>query len=352
MKKVLIIISAIIISGCIDPYHFDIDGGSPLVIVDGTITTEEGPHYVKLFWSSVYGNNFQGVVQPLPNASLWIRDDSGDIELMTQSNEIGVYQTSASFSAKVGRAYSLYIELPDGRIIMSLPEKVERVPEIDSLSVRTHEIFTDNPLYNQSGAQVMVHFKDPADEKNYYQWVHGESVYVLIANPELHRFGPDNFLCPYCDDPKDCCDRCFRTEKLTRIPLTIADDESFNGASMSVPFIFIEDNGVRLRDTYRIDIQQRSLSQRAHRFLLLTKQQQEIEGNVFDPPPANIRSNLVNMDNPDESVLGYFMASDVHTRRIYIKNTDIAIHKAVNIIPDDCREVRNASLEPPDDWNP
>ncbi len=356
MKKSTLILYILLVSACIDPYNFELNQFESLVIVEGIITTAPGPHQIKLSRSALYGNNFEGVVQAIPNASLHIRDMNGSIEVLHSTDVIGLYQTSPEFSAQVGNIYTLHIELQDGRTLMSLPEPALKVPDLDSLSVRTDEFFTENPLLNKSGAQVMAHFKDPADEKNYYQWIYGESVYALVTNPEEFRKGPlgmiDGRPCPYCPCPKDCCNLCYRTETLGRAPISLLDDEPINGNSISHPVLFIEDDGVRLRHTYRIDITQRSLSERAYRYLLLSKQQLEIEGSVFDPPPANIRSNIVQLDNPDIPVLGYFFASDVRTKRIYIKRDDLTVHARPNIIPDDCREVRDASLDAPDDWNP
>ncbi|HMQ06123.1 MAG TPA: DUF4249 domain-containing protein [Saprospiraceae bacterium] len=346
----------IFISACIDPHSIENTSSDEYVIVDGLITTEPGPHTIKLFRSAPYGNNFESVIQPLPNAKMVIRDHTGNIESLVPSNEIGVYITSPSFSARIGYTYTLHIELQDGRLLSSLPEKVLPVPSLDSLSVTTLEFPSENPLVNRSGAQIVAHFRDPSDEKNYYQWVPKDPVYVLIANPEEFRKGPngivDGRLCPYCPCPKECCARCYRTEGLAFVPVSILDDISFNGEEIAYPVYFVEDNGLRFKDTYRIDIYQRSISEKAYRYLLLSKQQLESQGNIFDPPPANIRGNIVQLDQSDMTVLGYFYASDVSSKQIYIKRNDLNIHQPQLLIPDDCREVPNASLDSPSDWNP
>lgn len=337
---------------CVDPFPYDAEVAPPLVIVNGSITTGPGPHEIRLEWSTLYGNNYQGVIQPLANARLLIRDNTGQLEELQHGNEIGIYVTSRDFSAQVGKSYILEIILQDGRVIQSFPEPALAVPPLDSITMRTHQVPSLNPLLDDVGAQIIAHFKDPADEKNFYQWTHGESTYILVANPEEHRFKADNFNCPYCPDPKPCCDRCYRTEFLIRRPMVLADDVAFNGNALQLPVLFIEDEGLRFRDTYRIDIHQRSLSERAFRYMHLTKQQLETEGNVFDPPPANIRSNLIHLSDPDLPVLGYFMVSDVSTKRIYIRRWHLEKRAAELLIPDDCREVVNAVVEPPSDWNP
>jgi hypothetical protein len=95
-----------------------------------------------------------------------------------------------------------------------------------------------------------------------------------------------------------------------------------------------------------------SISQEAYRFLRLVKQQTEISGSVFDPPPANIRGNIISLDNPEEVVLGYFIAAGESTKRIYIKGAEMDFRQNVAIVPDDCRVIEGASINPPIDWNP
>jgi hypothetical protein len=61
---------------------------------------------------------------------------------------------------------------------------------------------------------------------------------------------------------------------------------------------------------------------------------------------------MISLDNPDEVVLGYFMAGAETTRRIYIDKNDLTFTQNRAIIPDDCREVFGATTDPPADWNP
>jgi hypothetical protein len=80
-------------------------------------------------------------------------------------------------------------------------------------------------------------------------------------------------------------------------------------------------------------------------------QQISLTGSVFDPPPANIRGNMISLDDNEETVLGYFFASDEQPLRTYIKREKLEfILSPTTKIPDDCRA--SATLSPPEDWNP
>jgi len=152
--------------------------------------------------------------------------------------------------------------------------------------------------------------------------------------------------------PKPCCIQCFRSEISNNQSLFVVNDDNFNGLTARIPASFIEDNGMRFVNKFRIDLKQYSISQGAFRFLRLVKQQAEISGSIFDPPPATIRGNMVSLDNPDEVVLGYFIAGGETSRRIYIDKKDLTFTQNRAIIRDDCREVSGTSTDPPADWNP
>ncbi|HMQ06121.1 MAG TPA: DUF4249 domain-containing protein [Saprospiraceae bacterium] len=344
MKFFYWIILLLVVIGCVDPYDTNVPEGVQLVTVDGLITTEQKVHRIRLYRSARYGSPFDGIVRPFARANVHIRDNEGNITPLVEAED-GVYETPANFAAVVSRSYTLHLQLVDGRKYSSLPEKVLPVAPIDSLSIATVEVPSANPLLSRSGAQIVAHFKDPEDEKNYYQWLPGISVYVLLANPELHTtMGMPT--------PKDCCDRCYRREFFTRPAIQIADDVDFNGSNTGLPVLFVEDNGIRFKETYRAEIIQQSLSENAYRYLRLAKQQIESEGTIFDPLPANIRSNIINLDDPEETVLGYFYVADANKKFIYIKSSDLTFRQNQLTIPNDCRVIENSQIIPPADWNP
>ena len=68
---------------------------------------------------------------------------------------------------------------------------------------------------------------------------------------------------------------------------------------------------------------QYSLTPKAHTFYTQLTALSNIEGNLFDEPPAAIPSNIFNLNDPEEKVLGYFSASEVDTIRIPIVKGDV-----------------------------
>ncbi|WP_075349438.1 DUF4249 domain-containing protein [Algoriphagus marinus] len=339
----------LLLTACIDPYETEVEQGQQYLTIDGTITSVAQVHRVRLTRGDTYGSIFQGLIRPVTGATVIVRDNLGEVTFLEENEEDrGYYETPATFAAVVGRSYSLQIQLVDGKVYTSFPEKVEAAPLIKSLGYQSQRIPVEGEVNDASGVQLIVDIDDPADQNNFYYFRNSEATYVLETRPDLYTTPPPD----RSPAPKDCCFTCFQTETVGNQSYFISSDDNFNGLSTRLIAGFIPDNGRRFVNTYRIDLRQLNVSQEAYRFLRLVKQQSEISGSVFDPPPANIRGNMISLDDPEEVVLGFFIAAGESKKRVYIKNSDLDFVQNIAIIPDDCRVVPGASLLPPFDWRP
>lgn len=336
-------------SACIDPYEVEVAQGPQYLTIDGTITSQAQVHRIRLTRGDTYGSVFQGLIRPVLGATVIVRDNFGNITFLTESQvNQGYYDTPANFAAVIGRAYTLQIQLVDGKVYTSFPETVNPSPPIKNLSYQSKRIPVEGEINDASGVQLIVDLDDPADQNNFYYYRNSEATYVLEARPDLYTTPPPERQ----PAPKDCCFVCYQTETTGNQAFYLTSDDNFNGLSTKLVAGFISDNGRRFVNTYRIDLRQLNVSQEAYRFLRLVKQQSEISGSVFDPPPANIRGNIISLDDPEEVVLGYFIAAGESQKRVYIKNSALDFVQNKAIIPDDCRTVAGAKISPPSDWNP
>jgi hypothetical protein len=351
--KKLIYLLLLLPMACIDPYQVEVPQGQQLLTVEGLIHTGPGPHSITLTRSDTYGSVFEGLVRPVTGATVVIRDNEGKIIFLTEGQEArGSYFTPADFRAEIGKSYTLQIQTADGRVYTSLPERVESSPEIENINLNTVTVPVEGETTPRSGVQLISEVNDPADQNNFYFWRISPIVYVLETRPDLFTPRPTPEKPDRIPEPKPCCAVCYRTEITGNQSLFIAQDDNFNGLATRIPAGFIEDDGLRFVNRLRVDLRQYAISQEAYRFLRLVKQQAEISGSIFDPPPATIRGNMISLDNPEEVVLGYFMAAGESSRRIYIDKSDLTFTQIAATIPDDCREVAGAVVDPPFDWNP
>jgi hypothetical protein len=352
MLKRLLYLLLVFPLSCIEPYKVELPQGEQLLTIDGFITTDFGPHVIRLTRSDTYGSVFEGLIRPVTQANVVVRDSDGNVTFLEELLERGAYQTPSDFRAQVGKSYTLLITLQGGKSYTSLPERVSAVPELVELSYRAVGFNTEDRLLDRSGAQILAHFNDPGDQTNFYYWRTGNRDYVLVANPELYRLPDTHPTNPRGEAPKPCCAICYLKERSTLQRFAIASDEGFNGLPQRLPVAFVEDDGLRFKEAYRAEILQMSVSANAHRFLRLVEQQTSLTGSVFDSPPANIRGNMISLDDPDEPVLGYFIAAGVSKKEVYIKPENMEILQTPRTIPDDCLTIPGATLDPPANWNP
>jgi|GEM_PF-246548 len=366
----LILFLLVILVGfsCIDLFEFEMQEPERTLTVEGYITTQKKVHIIRVAFATGYGSRFLGPSSGIGGAKVFINDEEGRIELLSDQGS-GIYHTSSEFAAEIGKAYSLNIELRDGNRYVSTPELVTPVPPIDSLTYQSTRIATSNILNDEIGVQVMAHFQDPRDQQNFYYWPLLESDFVIISEPELYRLPPIHPTNPRGAAPKACCSRCFHKETPSPFSVNTISDVDFNGLYQRRVIAYVRDNGIRFKEAYRLDLLHLSISDGAHRFLSLIDQQLRLRGTVFDPPPANIRGNMVSLSNPEEQVLGYFFAADELKLRVYIQKSKLEfVLSPPTTVPDDCRDYLNPDgrnsdpragmnppllpIEPPFDWNP
>ena len=342
--RFIYLLFALSLASCIDPITLKQDIEVEVLVVEGGITTAFGPHAIKLSRSAQYGDVFAGVIKNEIGAKLFIRDDYGNTISLFENGK-GVYTTPADFKGEVGRKYTLIIITKDGTEYQSYPEIINKVPEIDNVAVE----YVDLPIAKKdlgstfiSGVDVYVAYKDAPELGNYYKW-ETSGTYSLVTHPEL--FTPVMSQVPV---PKDCCELCYTSEENAFI--SISSDRFYNGNNNSNNILFIEDDGLRFSEKYIIQIEQLSISKEAYEFFDLLNNQLSIKGDIFDPPPATIRGNIIGITDPDENVVGYFRASDTKTVEFHIFGSDLPRVVPVPIIPDDCREVRNGTTTLPENW--
>ncbi|RIW16474.1 DUF4249 domain-containing protein [Algoriphagus lacus] len=353
MLKRLIYILLLFPMACIDPYEVDVPEGQQLLTVEGLIHTGPGPHAISLTRSDTYGSAFEGLIRPVSGATVVVRDNEGRITFLEEGAQArGTYFTPAGFRAEIGKSYTLQIQTVEGKVYTSLPERVESVPEIENVAINTITIPVEGQEIPRSGVQLVAEINDPADQNNFYFWRNSPATYIFETRPDLFTIRPSDSNPNRTPAPKACCATCYRTEISRNQSIFIAQDDNFNGLSTRIPAAFIEDDGFRFVNKYRVDLKQYSVSKEAYRFLRLVKQQAEISGSIFDPPPATIRGNMISLDNPDEVVLGYFMAAGESSKRVYIDKSDLTFRQNRAIVPDDCRVIPGTTVDVPADWNP
>lgn len=291
-----LLIVLFVAASCVKQVNITRRNAEPILVVEGSITTDPAPYTVRLSYSGPYENGLSVPDEYLEKeATVSLSDDEGKTtSLMHKGN--GVYETTdSSFVGQPGRSYQLSVQLKDGRKYISNPEKMKNPVPISGV---TAAFFADNNFNYPTSMHVFISSKDPANEENYYKW----NFYSWTLR-QTHGI-PCGFGCVMYE-------YCF--QKFTEEQVRIFSDASSNGGDIrnrEVGRSYIYTYG----DAF-VNIEQLSLTREAYQFWQRYDDQVARSGSILDPLPSPIKGNVYNEADPADYALGYFFASSITRRR-------------------------------------
>jgi Domain of unknown function (DUF4249) len=346
--------------GCVDRIDITVPTTELPVVVDGLITDEPGPYTVQITRASTL-DGFLKFRKFVSAKSVTLFDNVGNSELLTEI-ETGIYQTKVNgIRGVVGREYALKIEMRDGKVYESIPDKMNPAGEVDKVY---YELETFQPLGSptQNGFRIYADAKSVASGDNLFRWKF-EGIFEIDTYPELHTVGGDGNPCVpaprQCIDAIDgsctCC-RCWVhvPEKLPRV-----SDNQFvsDGIFKKIEVGYVPIEYFPFLIKYRLEVKQMSLSRAAFEYWKIVQSQKEGTSSLFQPPSGKLRSNLFER-NGNSEVQGIFYAASIKKKHIYIRNSDLPIKIEVDTwncevgrIAEDCTLAYPRSTgEKPIDW--
>jgi hypothetical protein len=367
---------AVIVSflACVDPYAVQILSSKSYLFVEGSITNSAKQNPIQIvrtdasavFESLEFSRTIVGDIRneniPLTSAKVYVVEDENN-RINLSEKEPGIYILPKGFAGKVGRNYQLVIETSEGATYQSNPEIMQPVPEIKNIyDVYNKEGIKRNNFYGEriSTNDVFVDFDDPAEQKNYYTWQwtqYEQQVYCATCKQGRYfqsetpngvvgncvtesRLNFNNFFDYFCDS--SCWDIFYSSD------INILSDIYTNGREQIGKLV--AQVPVYQRNPALVAIEQRSLTANAFRYLKLIQDQSVNTGTLVDTPPAPIKSNVTNINDSGELVLGFFTASAVSEKRYMLQRTGIT-----NVLPNNLfifQNAREPGAEPVNDIRP
>ena len=252
---------------CEDPIDVELETGSTLLVVDGWITDEPGPHEVILSTTSPYFDNNE--TPRKTGAEIIITDSEGNVEFLAE-RQAGVYDTSVDFHGVVGRKYYLSIQVENNSF--EAETEIKRPAQIDSLN----QVFKQKTMMNKEG--IYVHYFGPEAE----------------GVGDFYRF------------------RIFRNDQLLNKPsdLIVVQDRMADG----VYFKDVQLHSDPFEVSDRIIIENWSITEDAY-FFYAEMRDQISNGGMFAKPVANIRTNIKSDQGNDLKAVGYFGGASVSKKK-------------------------------------
>ncbi|WP_026994302.1 DUF4249 domain-containing protein [Flectobacillus major] len=331
---------------CVETYDVEINTSKGYLLVDGVLTDLNEPQVITIsrtledasFSSSEYSASIRSKeTTTLPVTQAQVKVVVNDKETLELTEiEPGYYQLPNGFRGKVGNTYQLMFLTTDGKRYTSSVEKMLPVPTIKNIydEFNPKGIKSAFPGSEQIACNnIYVDFDDTANEKNFYRWrwVNWEiqTICETCRQGKYYLYETGNGITGDCyrdltllgnnlyDYSCDnlCWDIFYSSD--INIQSDIYTDGQSQKGKLAAQIPLIQSNASL------VSVQQMSLTPNAYRNLKLLQDQSVNTGTLADTPPAPIKSNVNNIKDEQELVLGFFTVSSVSEIRFNLtrKNT-------------------------------
>ena len=354
------IFSISVFTTCIKPLDVEPADFDDFLVVQGFIDDDYGPHKIRITNVAKFtGSRGGGGVLIVDQAVVRIIDQDEvvtDLERLTVVEKrraggrcgfevvevLTDYQTPSDFKGEISNTYTLEIVTKEDKIYRSEPQTIVPTPAIDSILLAFKELPSLDPIMPASAVEVFSRWQDPINEENFYFWrING--IYKIFT-PDL---SDEIRCCPY--DPIDGGAKdCWIIEDNIIGNETAFSDFQVDGQLVTQPVGLIEDDGFRFSDRfflppdklYHVEVEQYMVPEEAFLFNEKVKILSEINGEIFDPPPLEVRGNIFNVSDSGERVIGYFGAYDKQTAETFIPKS---LLKFIQFFPNPCGDCRTRS---------
>lgn len=281
MKNIFIHISLVIsllISSCTDVIDVEVPFAGPNLVVEASIAWQKGTignvQTVKLSELKPYFDSTTSTI--VKGATVKVTNDSNGKEVYFIDQNNGNYTTTA-FIPVVNQSYTLEV-VHRGETFIGR-ETLTPVVKIDRVDQSTENGFSPNAI------EVNIYFRDPVDQENYYLTIFQERKDLLPT-------------------------------------LLDVSDEFTNGNEMRIfyeKFDNEETGEKELQPGDIVDIKFYGVSKTYYNYIRLLIEQNRNGGGPFSTIPAPLKGNCININDPDNSALGYFRLTEVDKRTYVVE---------------------------------
>jgi hypothetical protein len=296
---------------CIDPYTPQFSEHDSMLVVEGLITNENISYKIKL--SKTFTGLQSGSIR-VRDATINISDENGKAtNLINKGN--GIYSTDSTlFIGKVGKTYTLNISTHDGKKYKSDSCKMYPVSRIDTIYFEKNIGYTNNQSEIHKGISIYVDSKSDVESNGNLRWEYEEIWKFSLPYPKRYDYISESNIVPIKDWKPSCWKKVNSSEVLIN---SYQPGQSSRIERQPICFI-ASDASDRLSIQYSILVKQFSLSYKEYDFWRNLKKISESGGDIFISQPFPIASNIHNVDDLQEKVIGYFEVSAVTQKRKYI----------------------------------
>jgi hypothetical protein len=252
---------------------------------------------------------------PVPGCSVIIRDDLGKEYFFAETTPGSYSGIIDSSSLVAGRAFMARIATPDGTLIESDFDTVKACPEVDSVYYLRRQL-NSNSLNPVDGIQFYLDVDGAGTGSRFFRWELRETWKYEVPYPkEWYYDGTVHHIFP----PDYSRKICWYDLPVKEI-YTLSTSGLVAGRYERLPLNFVDNySSSRLLYGYSLLVNQLSLSEAAYSYWDQVRINSSTSGSLYQKQPFAINGNFHNITSPGNLVLGFFEASSVRSKRVFVR---------------------------------
>jgi hypothetical protein len=306
-----LITMALLIS-CVERYRpDDLYLNEGILVINAHITDEPGIQTIEISRSS--HPEHPSFNPELDCFVLLLREDGESREFST-SGQPGFYIADLdSDFLRPGMPFQLQVITRDGKEYQSDFDKIRPVPAIDSIYYKVETMANSREEDPVPGIRFHVDFTYDDEAYEYIRW-------ELTETYEFHNPVMDAFIyynrwtvrpLPEEDNPRIC----YITRALPAVHSLSTKELNFGSFSKSFDFVPNDQMEQKLLFKYSLLVRQYSMSPEGFHYWNEMGMNLQGQGSMFDRQPPLLKSNICNIADESEKVLGFFTMSGVQEIR-------------------------------------
>ena len=292
-----------LIQSCRDPFEPELRASNlNFLVVEGFIEVE-GESKIRLSRST----EVRSLDEPQIEMGARVFLTNGGNEIWDyQETDLGTYTLTGGFDPT--QNYQLNIWLSNGQQYLSEALNPIISPEIEELGY----------LRDDVGVEIFVSTKGN-EQAQYFLWSYEEH---WIFNPGVISFLIYESGTVRYRREEERVDRCWNSNLFPKIVLQNSSRFADN-TILQRELVRIPNQSEKLAQRYSIQVTQRAIDQEAFDFWEILRKNSDDIGGIFSPLPSLINSNIKNILDDTEPVIGFVSMGKSASKRIYINIDEV-----------------------------
>ncbi len=316
-----ILLLFLIQTGCIEEYDPEIEDYENILVFDGSIIKEDSIQTVAISTSTeIKYPEFN----PVSNCYVSVRDTFNN-EFVFEETQPGIYKAAIPEEyLDYNNKFRLYVKTSDNNEYLSDQESILKSSPIDSIYYDVEPYQSSSEEYNE-GLQFYTDLKAPDEATKNYRWTLEETWEIHTYYDISGHWDTRDLGIPRFDPVSDSINICWSTRQLKEF-YTASTENLVRNEKKKIPLSFVPSVSTKLDVKYSILVKQFSLSDEAYNYHSQNNYSSSGTEALYQKQPAQTRSNISNINDPDEFVLGYFWASSFTEKRLFFTGPLTTIH--------------------------